>query len=262
MALRARLVGTNEQFGKVRVDDFSSLLNSVLKCLRRSESILSGSPPQLRYCVSDLKASSAEISIAGADQQYCGVDVNDVTAFVATTVKSIQDGAGIDDRIGHSDLETFRELAKAILRGSASELWLGNGRLYSITSQFVANIDKLLDTTPRSYGCVTGVLERLNLHDKREFSLYPAVGGVSILCTFPEEIWAHVHDGTRRTVTVFGEQFFDPGKSHPTRVRVERIDIHPDEDELPGKDELFGILSPDAMNGMSSVDFVNSLRDE
>src|ERR1700690_2864041 len=89
---------------------------------------------------------------------------------------------------------------------------------------FIANIDKAVDVGIPSEGHVKGRLESLNLHNCREFTIYPSIPGFSIPCSFPEALYDEVHRAVNKNVTVFGILSFRPDRAIPERVQVKRIE--------------------------------------
>jgi hypothetical protein len=112
---------------------------------------------------------------------------------------------------------------------------------------------------PDEFGAVKGRLERLNLHDHNEFTLYPPIPGYSITCEFPEELFDKVHLAIRRSVTVYGKLTFKQKGPYPERVVVHSLEIHPVDSELPSLQSLRGLLL-DPTNGVKTADLNGASR--
>ena len=145
------------------------------------------------------------------------------------------------------------------MRSGAEEAWIDGVR---ITTQYVANIDRILEGKTVSTGSVSGCLERLNVHNADEFSLFPAISDDEIVCVFPEKLWETVQKAIKRMVTVYGKMTYLHDTAFPARVRVESIDIHPNDDELPTLKDLRGLFGMDSTDGMTAAEFVRAIRDE
>ena len=143
------------------------------------------------------------------------------------TAIRLQDGKAPDKRLTFEDIEAFRELLLPLDR-HASEVWVDG---FQLTSNTVTSIESIVGNAIPSNGEVTGSLERLNLHDRYEFVLFPAAGS-RIVCTFEESLLEQVRRGIKRVVTVFGVLYFQPDKPLPDRVRVKRMEIHPPNEAL------------------------------
>src|SRR5262249_9323233 len=92
-----------------------------------------------------------------------------------------------------------------------------------------------------SVGTVKGRLERLNVHNRQEFIIYPPIAGVHVRCLFPEDLFSLVQAAIKQNITVSGTLVFRPESAFPERVHVRSIDIHPADEELPKLAALRGL---------------------
>jgi hypothetical protein len=155
-------------------------------------------------------------------------------------------------------LESFRALADP-LRKHASRVVIGRTTL---SDRYSETISRLLDEVTSYEGSVSGLLERINVHDeKNEFVVYPPIANRQVPCLFHDELLPDIRRAIKRNVTVFGTVFYRPGGVLPSRVHARSIEIHPPDDELP---DLHGVrdLGIWDTGGLSAVDFVRALRDE
>ena len=180
----------------------------------------------------------------------------EVLAFFKKTVSDLQIGTKIDPRVTLDDLVVFRQLVAPLKR--TKEVWVDTSQ---ITSQYIANIDKLLATPLVTQGSVSGFVHGLNVHNRNEFMLYPPLPGYRIVCSFPEEMFELVRAAIKKNVTVTGALYHHPDRPFPDRVKVHDIEVHPPDNELPKLRELRGILRG-STGGLRAVDFVRKLRDE
>lgn len=254
--IKVRLVGSDEDNGAVRFEDLRIFCDKMAICLRRSETVVAKRSGRIRYRVVELHAGSAAMTLEairpknGADRRA------EVVEFFKSTVADLQAGTSVDPRLTPDDLRGFRDLLGRLKR--TKEVWIGEGQL---TSQYLANIDKILRSSIRSEGAVSGLLEKLNVHNRNEFVLFPPVLGAQVACTFPEELFEHVRAAIKRNVTVSGTLFYHPNKPFPELVHVRELEIHPPDEELPKLGELRGLFAG-CTNGLSAVEFVRALRDE
>ena len=119
---------------------------------------------------------------------------------------------------------------------------------------------RLVGPTLWSEGSVTGVVERLNVHDKNEFYLYPPLRE-AVVCTFPEDMFEQVRAAIKRNVTVNGTLSYASDNAFPTKVRVKSLEVHPPNDQLPTMRDLSGSFK-DAFGGKTAVEFLRTIRDE
>ncbi|HVC98955.1 MAG TPA: hypothetical protein VND64_35145 [Pirellulales bacterium] len=173
------------------------------------------------------------------------------------TVSAIQRGKGLDPRIGPDDVSAFKKLASPLNRGSKS-VFIDDTE---ITSQYIANADKILNTSLAQEGTVSGSLERVNVHDRYGFILFPPIEGYEISCLFPEEMLDQVRLAIKHNVTVNGLMHYYADSPFPKVVRVVSMEIHPNDDDLPTLEELRG-MAPGCTGGLTAVEFTRAVRDD
>lgn len=251
-----KLVGSDKNRGQVNFADFIKFCEGVEKCLRRSEAIVTGSDyARISYRIADLKCASATIVLEA--QKVDATDTRkSVLKFFRETVSDIEVGK-IDSRMGVDDLQAFREIANPIKHNDLKVV-IGRTR---ISESFANNIDKLLKGGMSADGNLTGKLERVNLHDRNEFVLYPIAGPSSVTCNFSNELWEKIRPAIRSNVTILGTLFYREGGDHPYRAHVRHIEVHPSDDDLPTLNDV-AVLGKWGTGGLSSVEFVRSLRDD
>ena len=254
--LTIKLVGSEDDNGLVRLDDFTGVCRALSKCLRRVDDVVRPEGSRLRYRIVAMQAASAAITLEAIRPSTGRDERGAVVGLFRDTATRLQAGKTPDGRFTFDDLEAFRELVLPLDR-HAKEVWVDGSKL---TSDYVANIDRILGSAIPSHGQVTGRLERLNVHDRYEFVLFPAAG-TRIVCAFDQSIFEQVRMGVKRTVTVSGILYFQPDKPLPDRVRVEKMEIHPADEELPRLSDLKGIARR-CTGKMTSVEFVRAIRDE
>lgn len=253
-----RLVGSDEDNSAVRFDDFRVFCDKLSECLRHAEMAVTRQSGKIRYRVAGLEGGSAIMVLeAVAPRSTKTRDRRaEVLSFFKKTVADLQKGVEIDRRVTPDDLVVFRELRASLKR--TKEVWIETNE---ITSQYIANIDKLLETPVVTEGSVSGFVHGLNVHNRNEFFLYPPIPGFRIVCSFPEEMFEVVRTAIKRNVTVAGTLYHHPDRPFPDRVQVKEIEIHPPDNELPKLRDLRGLLHG-CTGGRGAVDFVRALRDE
>jgi hypothetical protein len=257
--LTVTMIGSEESHGKVRFDEFFRFCETVYKCLRASEEIVSGEGATIEYRIANLKYGSATVELEAVrkGKPKRGDRRAKVIDYFRKTVSNLQRGK-IDPRIPPDDLGTFRELAAPLGR-NVKRIVIGRT---SLTKRFDETIGKLLDESLSSEGAVTGVLERLNVHDERnEFVIYPHDSAEQITCLFPESLLESVRKAIKRTVTVTGTQFYRHGSALPYRIHATAIEIHEDDSELPSLHDVRALGKWDT-GGLTAVDFLRAIRNE
>jgi len=198
-----KLLGADEDNGVVRFDDFRGFCDNLSQCLRKTEAIIAGGPSHIRYRIAALHTGSAAITLEAMPPAN-GRDYRDDTLSLFTdTVGHLQDGEAVDSRMGRDVLETFRALVTPLHRNT-KEVWIEGVRL---NSQYEANIENILGSSFPSHGSVSGILERVNVHNKREFFLYPPIRNYRIKCIFVEKLLNRVRSAIKGNVTVRGVMY-------------------------------------------------------
>jgi hypothetical protein len=256
--IELEMVGS-DQDGLVYFGDFRAFCAAVADCLRRSEVIVTGGKGQMAYRVAKLEIGSAKMTLeAVRTEKARGRDKRiPVVAFFRRTVTAIQAGRKVDGRLGVEDLQAFKKLARP-LHGRSKAVRIDDTVL---TAAFEANADRILGDTLPSDGFVTGRLEKINVHERNEFVLFPPIQGYSILCRFHDRDLNQVRDAIKRTVTVSGKMHYAPDSPFPRLVDVRTMDIHPTDDQLPTLSELRGI-GAGCTGELTAVEYVRSLRNE
>lgn len=257
--LTVRLQGADEDAGFADFGDFTRFCDTVRKCLRRVERVVTGRTNRVRFRVTDLRIGSAQATVEpvtkGSVSRDAGLEV--VSSF-RETVGAIERGEDINAGYGYDDLRAFRELVDP-LKWRAKGVFIGQAEL---TSRFAANIDELLGRGEPAEGTISGVIQRLNVHNKREFFLYPVGETQAVCCAFAEQQMEDVRSGIERYVTVSGTLYYAPDAVTPFRVQVETVAVHPDPEDMPPITSLRGSFGKDALGGKTSVEYVRALRDE
>lgn len=250
--------GTEEDGGAVLLNDLRAFIRTLSDCLEIVEKRIVGTT-DLRHLIADMKASSAYMKLQPATRKKSKSSNagQEVYEWFEKTVRDLEAGRATDPQFNKEDLKEFRKLAQLTLGGKKKVQVAG----VQLTTQFVANIDKLLGSTTRAKGTVKGRVEKLNVHERHEFTLYTPIGGFAVLCTFKEELFEQVQQAIKRNVTVHGTLLSKTDNPYPERVHVDKIEVHPSDDKLPTLAALRGLM-PDATGGKTAVEFVQALRNE
>jgi hypothetical protein len=250
--------GSDADGGAVLFNDLRAFMKALADCLTLVEKRTLGTA-ELRHRIADMQSSSAHMTLEPAPRKKAAQSDSGRVVYETfeKTVANLEAGRDIDSRFGQEDLKEFRKLAQLTLGGKKKVQVAGT----QITTQFVANIDKLLGGTTKSKGSVKGRVEKLNVHDRHEFSLYPPIGGCVVTCTFDEDKFAQVQQAIKQNVTVHGTLTYRGDNPYPERVQVDFIDVHPADDTLPKLSEMGGTLTSSDFGGMGSVEFVRKIRD-
>ena len=251
--LTIRIAGSEEHGGAIDFDDFATVCDALAKSLKSVEEITGG---RTGFQLSDLRTGSAVVVIDAVKRNDTCDYRSDVLSTFRRAIADLNEGVLSPD-LASLDVEPFRELAQT-LRNGVGMIKIGRVRL---TRTFADSLDKVSVKGISSHGSVTGLLERVNLHDRKDLSLYPPDSSKQVSCRFPDSLLEAVREGLGRTVTVSGELQYVAGESYPRRCNVTNVLVHPLATVLP---TLYDVreLGSWGTDGLSAVDFVRAIRDE
>ncbi len=167
--------------------------------------------------------------------------VKKTVGAVAEGLRVIQQEARRPAYFSDRSLESAKELAE-LHDQNLTVIRVRNGQAsIDVTKRLSANVDELIGPKISSEGTVEGTLEVVSIHGRHEFSIFEPLTGNRVICTFPPEQLDRVMSAFGKRVAAFGE-IFATASGKRLRVRAETFDVFPSESELPGIDEMVGIL--------------------
>jgi hypothetical protein len=253
--LKLVLKGSEDDSGDVVLNDLKDFVAAIATCLKRVEKKFENAP-RVDYRVIDLSHSSACLTIAPVTNSQDKSHGPLVLGLFAKTVSDLEEGKKLDSRITSSDLLEFKKLF-APKKHKVRAVDVGKTKL---TDRFENNIDRLLESAIVSEGSARGLVEKINLHGRNEFTLYPAIGG-PIACAFKENLFERVRAALKRNVTVHGKMHRFFGSPFPEKATVTDLEVHPSDDELPRLSDLRGALA-DEFGKEGAVTIVRRIRDK
>lgn len=254
------LMGAERDNGFVRLSDLADCLARIAQCLRESERCIMGKKPSLTYLVQEMHVGSPAGGTFTAKKPRRGPDNRRaVFGFARSTVAQLQKGdTKLDPRLDHEAKVAFRKVGE-LIQGSddrAKNSLILNETV--VTSQFIVSVDKALEIQESTYGSISGILEKIDVHDKNQFAIFPQVGGHQVSCSFHEELLEKVQAALKKSVTVYGKMHYVADRVSPLRVEADDIEIHRPVDELPKLTMMAGRLSH--ISG-DSVTLARKIRD-
>ena len=112
----------------------------------------------------------------------------------------------------------------------------------------------------RAVGTLKGRLGRANASGSHAFRIQPFIGPEDVKCVFPSGKTEEFRRALGRKVMASGELTYPAGSDFPGSIKVETMEILPEDDELPSLSDLRGI-APGITGDLSSEEFVRMLRD-
>jgi hypothetical protein len=138
-----------------------------------------------------------------------------------------------------------------------------NQQEVEITKQSFKNLKNLLPEAYKSLGSIEGRLEGISIHHGERFVVYDSISGKGVTCLFPKlklTPKAKEHLGDRVQVSGLLSR---NAKGEPVRIRIDK----PERFRVFGSDlamlsmRSLGGSDPDFTGGMSTEDFIRSIRD-
>lgn len=221
-----------------KLSDFDKVCDALRACLNHIATCIVGKT--VEYAVSELRTGSAVI---GVEPVLNGVPPEltlDVSETFLRTIEDLELGNEVDRRLDFPAIRSFGGFA-ALARKEDVQVSI-SGRI--LTSEFVANVARLLEPASPTFGSVTGRLEAINLHRQSHFTLYTPMAGENVDCSFDRATLRQVLDAIGKRVTVFGKLYYAPAKSFPVKVEVDSFKMLPPDSELPSLLSLKELLPP------------------
>lgn len=257
-----RMVGRPEDNGDVRIGAFLKKIDALRDALRATDKVMSDGEVLFDYRVVDLSHSSpSTVQVEPVPLEMEAVaDAGPLVDTFHKTVEGIQEGSGVPEGFDYFALQKFKRLEPTERDTPAVEI-SHNGDWLSLSGEWAKNVDTILGPDQYEVGSATGMLQALNVHGgNKKFSIYP-IGEPELRCRFGPELRDDVVKAVDRYVEVFGRLRYKAGGRYPHAMDAHRIEVYPDEAELPTLDDLFGI-APDITGEKPAEDFVRDLRDE
>jgi len=257
-----RLGGIDKEDGYFRLGSFIQQLQNLSGALKQIDR-LTTKRATAYYRVVDLQLSSqGQITLEAVPVEpeidYTGT----ICHRLLNEFESLQKTGKPATELDFKTLEALKQLITPLDDKFSSATIEGSGSVVELDKTMQANIDVLIANEETCYGTIKGKLERINLHDRANiFYIYPIVGPRSVECHFPEDLKDQAKGSLEHTVSVSGLMIYKAKSNFPYKIKVEAIEIHPPDDELPTLLDLEG-CEVDLTGGLSSEDYVKEARIE
>ncbi len=254
-------LGVTGELGQM---DFESVLRALLssyELLRRTaHRVVGDRASQLSWRLSGLQEGSALTQVrTSATKEVSDLDLFEIAE---TYTRDLGDPAR---RLPVDDVPLLRELLLGLERTNSGSLIAENQSSKDPTAAVVVNpqdtlrqLNVLAPARHEVIGSVTGRLESLNVHAKREAALYNELDRRRVVVSFPESDYDRIHAALRSRVEIFGV-ITEDADGRPLRMRMEDIEAFRADDDLPTLGSLAGGL-PDLTGGASPEEYLESNR--
>lgn len=256
-------LGITGELGKMDFATVLSALEAGYELLQRTaQRVLGDRAEQLRWQLTGLQESSAITLISTAETE--DVNTREIKEVAETYTRDLTNPV---DRLPPDDIPILREalarLQKTKSGGLLAEL-VDSSRPDDMVILDPDAALPLLNVAPPvpNYviGSVTGMLESLNVHGKREAAVYNELDRRRVVVSFAEPDYDRVHGALRRRVEVFGAVQED-ADGRPLRVRMQDIELLLTDDDLPTLASIAGSM-PDLTGGATAAEHLARNRRE
>ena len=249
----------------VSLNDFSFQLEALRKVLSNTESSLSGEQAEIDWQIVDLKHSSPAEIVLQPIGTHTNTDKEDIIFETVNKVigyfKALSDNIPLPVEMNQQLLGHYKTFSDKVQKGILTVSLKSETDTVKVSENVKAAIEAVTLSEIKSIGTVEGRLEFLNIHaNQNMFRIYSAVPPEKVNCFFPPDKIEEAREALGRKIRVLGELIYPKGNDFPRDVRVETIELLPDDDDLPSLMDLRGI-APDITGDLSSEEFVRTLRD-
>ena len=241
--------------GKAHLSDFARVLDVLHKTIRQFCRCIANDA-NVTYEVTELRIGSGFVTVAPPRQDARWPTLVQVATVLDETLQAISTGAPVDSRIDYPALKATLGFVSTVEKSGVT-LKVAS---VVLTRTWATALRELLSPDIRCHGSVSGKLEKLSVHGKHTFTLFPPILNESVECEFDESRLKDVLLLVGQTVTVYGQLQYSRMKVFPVRVIGEIFEPHPSDEALPSLVGLCGAVSDQA--SLSSVELIRSERDE
>jgi len=189
------------------------------------------------YLVRDLQVGSAIALLSPADSNNFSIFDDYTDSLTAIRAGHLPSG-----KLSNEDLRCYKKLGR-VLESKSSKAEV-NG--VEIDDVFVANCDRLIESSPSSFGQVVGLLQGVNTHRNVYFRIYPEDQNTGAECHLRGEgLYQRLMGMFDKRVRLTGTIRRNPDGSGVDRVDVEEAELLPDAGETPTLASLAGIWKND-----------------
>jgi hypothetical protein len=257
------LEGRDEEEGEIRLRDFIAELEALSTSLRRTQQEITEDSRPVVYRVAGLSfASPYRVTVAIASRTIGhSATPRRIAQRWISSLRMVRSNHRFARRIDPEVLDSFKALTPPPTNTIKSvTVTMERRPPIPIDQSFTRNLERLTATNQSERDEIVGRLEQLNVHNRTQFHIYPAVGPKKILCKAPISKRADVVSNAGRRVLVQGVAHYRQDARFPHEMSVENIFPFPADDALPKLSDLHGI-APGSPDDPSPEDFVREFRD-
>ena len=262
-SITVELEGDETAGGDLQLGQFIEELTAIRNALRQSERTeLRRDEQAVRYRVTNLSHSSpakVTITISSREPAYRDVPRKVIRRF-RTSLRAVKRNHSFAERLDLRTLETFKAIAAPAAKHNIKVSVSADSLPRIILDRaFETSVSRLITGDERERDELVGRVERVDIHNKNSFDIYPIIGPERVRCNAPKKLQSEIVAAIGKYVSVEGIALYRKDSPFPYAMKVEAIHLRRPDSELPSMRSLHGI-APDATGGLSSEEFVRKLR--
>lgn len=213
----------------------------------------------LRWAIGVLQRESPAVVSFQAVPMEHAVDISpQVVASYLDGLELLATDGTLPPLFSDDALEALKRLARLTSDGQLSLEVRSGQRSVILRERVAAAVDELIGHTYTATGSVEGTLEMVTVHGQGYFRVYDSIHGWGVPCYFQTQILDTIRSSLGHRVVVNGTVRNDRmGK--PLNMRVESLEIFPQEADLPTPVQLRGIAKG-MTQGRSAEDYLREIR--
>jgi hypothetical protein len=263
-SITVELEGDQAAGGDLQLGQFIEELTAIRNALRQTErTVLLREENTVRYRVTNLTHSSpakVTITVSSRDPVYAAIPKR-ITRRFASSLALVRRGHRYAERLDLRTLETFKAIASPATKHKIRvTVMTDEKRAVQLDQVFERSVVRLIAGDERERDELVGRIERVDIHNKNSFDIYPVVGPERVRCSAPKRLQSDILASVGSYVSVEGIALYRKDARFPYAMRVENLHRRKPDSELPSMTSLHGI-APKATGGLSSEEFVRKLRD-
>lgn len=254
--------GLPSEDGNVRLFDFVGRLNSFSAAISRADRLASDSHSSTFYFrIVDLRHTSPATITIEAYPKDPSIDFRAPSFEHVFSIMQQVNENRLQRPTDYDLLENIRQFVAPVGVTLGSLQIISDGYDIRVTKEFKARMDLEMAPENTHIGFLRGALEYINIHGgKKVFKIYPEIGPSKVTCYFPDELKESAIHAVGQYIEVHGIIHYKAVSTFPHQIDVKKLEVLPDEKELPSIFDLKGI-APNLTGGLSSEEFAQILKD-
>jgi hypothetical protein len=218
-----------EDDGDLRLGEFIEELSGIRNALKRTQRLVLKSDAQaVDYKVVNLTHSSpatVTVAITSRDPVYADTPRR-ISRRFTSTLRLVRTAHRYAERIDTKTLEAFKSISSPTNKHVARITVTGErNQSVEIDRQFDRSLSRLLDGDERERDELVGRVERVDIHNKNQFDIYPAVGPERVRCSAPNGLQDQVISAIGKTVSVAGWALYRKDAPFPYACELKRFTL-------------------------------------